>query len=187
MRRLFLLLLIYIFGEHKTSSGKQVMRGYKDLFCSSRRRKSEDLFFFFFSLHLISWTTKIAAPSNYWARFCSSNNSAREGLGLPTCGPSAEIIAHPCSKLMNSNGEVISNTLAIAEVFNEFFTNVGKTMATLLPSVGSNNSKNFVFSKNKASNYIFLSSCSPQEVYHVINQLKEKKYGAPFGKKLFVL
>ena len=35
----FFLLLIYIFGEHKTSSGKQVMRGYKDLFCSSRRRK----------------------------------------------------------------------------------------------------------------------------------------------------
>ena len=93
----------------------------------------------------------------------------------------------PPSKLMNSNGEVISNPLAIAAEFNKFFTNVGKTMATLLPSVESNNSKNFVFSKNKASNYIFLSSCSPQEVYHVINQLKEKKYGASFGKKLFVL
>ena len=76
---------------------------------------------------------------------------------------------------MNSNGEIISNPLAIAEEFNEFFTNVGKTMATLLPTVGSNNSKNIVFSKNKASNSIFLSPCSPQEVYHLINQLKEKK------------
>ena len=41
-------------------------------------------------------------------------------------------------------------------------------------TVGSNNSKNIVFSKNKASNSIFLSPCSPQEVYHLINQLKEK-------------
>ena len=32
-----------------------------------------------------------------------------------------------------------------------------------------------VCSKNKASNSIFLSPCSPQEVYHLINQLKEKK------------
>ena len=81
----------------------------------------------------------------------------------------------PPSKLMNSDNEVISNPLAIAEEFNDFFTNVGKSMATLLPAVGSNNSKNIVFSKNKASNSIFLSPCNPQEVYHVINQLKEKK------------
>ena len=81
----------------------------------------------------------------------------------------------PPSKLMNSNGEVTSNSLAIAEEFNELFTNVGKTMATSLPTVGSNNSKNIVFSKNKASNSTFLSPCSPQEVYHLINQLKEKK------------
>ena len=81
----------------------------------------------------------------------------------------------PPSKLMNSNGEAISNPLAIAEEFNEFFTNVGKAMATLLPTVGSNNSKNIVFSKNKASNSIFLSPCSHQEVCHLINQLKEKK------------
>ena len=70
---------------------------------------------------------------------------------------------------MNSNVEVISNPLVLAEEFNEFFTNVGKTMATLLPTVGSNNSKNVVFSKNKASNSIFLSPCSPQEVYHLPN------------------
>ena len=81
----------------------------------------------------------------------------------------------PPSKLMNSDSEVISNPLAIAEEFNDFFTKVGKPMATLLPAVGSNNSKNIVFSRNKASNSIFLSPCSPQEVYHVINQLKEKK------------
>ena len=81
----------------------------------------------------------------------------------------------PPFKLMNSNGVIISNPLAIAEEFNECFTNVGKTMATLLPTVGSNNSKNIVFSKNKASNSIFLSPCSPQEVYHLINQLKEEK------------
>ena len=73
----------------------------------------------------------------------------------------------PPSKLMNSNGEVISNPLAIAEEFNEFFTNVGKTMATFLPAVGSNNSKNIVFSKNKANNSIFLLPCSPQEVHHL--------------------
>ena len=81
----------------------------------------------------------------------------------------------PPSELMNSNGEIISNRLAIAEEFNEFLPMWEKRWPHCLPTVGSNNSKNIVFSKNKASNSIFLSPRSPQEVYHLINQLKEKK------------
>ena len=81
----------------------------------------------------------------------------------------------PPSKLMNPNGEVILNLLAIAEEFNEFFTNVGKTMATLLPTVGSNNSKNIVFSKNKASKFYFSVTMQPLRSLPFDQPIKRKK------------
>ena len=92
-------------------------------------------FFFFFFFFFLVWTTKIAAPSNCWARFCSSNNSAREELGLPTCGPSAEIIAHPCSKLCaRAHGfqRLRTRVNYCAQTYNEAMFSAGKLRKIVL-------------------------------------------------------
>ena len=69
------------------------------------------------------------------------------------------------SKLINRNGTVITNHQTIADEFNKYFVNVGKSMADLIAPGSSNksNSNSCVWSSNKASNSIFLSPCSPKK------------------------
>ena len=69
----------------------------------------------------------------------------------------------PPSKLMNSNGEVISNPVAKVEEFNEFFTNAKKTMATLPPAVGNNNSKTLSFQRTKLVTPFFCHHAVPKK------------------------
>ena len=67
--------------------------------------RSEDLFFFFFRFYVISGGNlddENCGPFKSLGTLLFIYYSAREGLGLPTCGPSAEIIAHPWSMVMCS-------------------------------------------------------------------------------------
>ena len=74
------------------------------------------------------------------------------------------------SKVINEDGVVIANPQAIAEEFNKYFINVGKSMADLLVPGSSNdsNSNSYDFSPNNASNSIFLFPCSLQEIFNTI-------------------
>ena len=81
------------------------------------------------------------------------------------------------TKVINEDGVVITNPQAIAEEFNKYFTNLGKSMADLIVPVSSNNSNSYsyAFPSKRASNFIFLFPCSPQEVFNTIKLLKNGK------------
>ena len=77
------------------------------------------------------------------------------------------------SKLVTSNGHTVTDEETIAEEFNSYFVNIGKSMADAI-SPGS--ACNFNFSAtNKNSNSLFLTRSCPQEVFNVIKKLKTKK------------
>ena len=81
------------------------------------------------------------------------------------------------SKLINKDDTVITNHQTIADEFNKYFANVGKSIADLITPGSSikSYSNSYVWSSNKAKNSIFLSPCSPPEVYNEIAKLKIKK------------
>ena len=77
------------------------------------------------------------------------------------------------SKLVTSNGHTFTDEETIAEAFNSYFVNIGKSMADAI-SPGS--ACNFNFSAtNKNSNLLFLTPSCPQEFFNVIKKLKTKK------------
>ena len=77
------------------------------------------------------------------------------------------------SKLVTSNGHTVTDEETIAEEFNSYFVNIGKSMADAI-SPGS--TCNFNFSAtNKNSNSLFLMPSCPQEVFNVTKKLKTKK------------
>ena len=77
------------------------------------------------------------------------------------------------SKLVTSDGHTVTDEGTIAEEFNSYFVNIGKSMADAI-SPGS--AWNFNFSAtNKNSNSLFLTPSCPQEVLNVIKKLKTKK------------
>ena len=81
------------------------------------------------------------------------------------------------SKLMSKDGTVIANHQTIADKFNKYFVNVGKSIANLIAAGSSNKSysNSYVWSSRKASSSIFLSPSSLQEVHNGIVKLKIKK------------
>ena len=74
------------------------------------------------------------------------------------------------SEVIDEDGVVITNPQAIAERFNKYFINVGKSMANLIVPDNSNNSNSssYAFSSNNASNSIFLFPCSLREMFNII-------------------
>ena len=76
------------------------------------------------------------------------------------------------SKLVTSNGHTVTDEETIAEEFNSYFVNSGKSMAD---AISSGLARNFNFSAtNKNSNSLFLTPSCPQEVFNVIKKLKIK-------------
>ena len=77
------------------------------------------------------------------------------------------------SKLVTSNGHTVTDEETIAEEFNCYFVNIGKSMAdAILPGSACN----FNFSAtNKNCNLLFLTPSCPQEIFNVIKKLKTKK------------
>ena len=77
------------------------------------------------------------------------------------------------SKLVTSNGHTVTGEETIAEEFNIYFVNIGKSMANAI-SPDSACKLNFS-ATNKNSNSLFLTPSCPQEVFNVIKKLKTKK------------
>ena len=76
------------------------------------------------------------------------------------------------SKLVTSNCHTVTDEETIAEEFNSYFVDIGKSMADAI-STGS--ACNFNFSstnKNRNSNSLFLAPSCPQEVFNVIKKQK---------------
>ena len=77
------------------------------------------------------------------------------------------------SKLVTSIGHTVTDEETIAEEFNSYFVDIGKSMAEAI-SPGS--ACNFNFSAtNKNSNSLSLTPSCSQEVFNVIKKLKTKK------------
>ena len=77
------------------------------------------------------------------------------------------------SKLVTSYRHTVTDEKTIAEEFNCYFVNIGKSMADAI-SPGSACKLNFS-ATNKNSNSLFLTPSCPQEVFNVIKKLKTKK------------
>ena len=77
------------------------------------------------------------------------------------------------SKLVTSNGHTVTDKETIAEELNNYFVNIGKSIADAI-SPGSACNLNFS-ATNKNNNSLFLTSSCPQEVFNVIKKLKTKK------------
>ena len=77
------------------------------------------------------------------------------------------------SKLFTSNGHTITDEETMAEEFNSYFVNIGKSMTD---AITPGSACNFNFSAtNKNSNSLFLTPSCPQEVFNIIKKLKTKK------------
>ena len=77
------------------------------------------------------------------------------------------------SKLVTSNGHTVTDEETIAEEFNSYFVNIGKSMADAI-SPGSACYFNFS-ATNKNSNSLFLTPSCPREIFNVVKKLKTKK------------
>ena len=79
----------------------------------------------------------------------------------------------PPNKLNTTLGYTIINQQSIAEEFNNYFVNIGKSMANSI--VSDKTSNKIKFKVNTTSNSFFQSPCSPQEVFDLIKKLKNKR------------
>ena len=70
-----------------------------------------------------------------------------------------------------SNGSTISDNKAIAEYFNNFFVNVGPTLAKNIPTC-SNNFESFL--SNRVDESIFLNPVTDEEILAIVQNSKSK-------------
>ena len=70
------------------------------------------------------------------------------------------------------NNQIINDPVQIANAMNNFFTNIGPDLAKKCQN-SDNSFMNFMGESNKQSMYLFKTS--PNEVYKLINKLKNKK------------
>ena len=81
-----------------------------------------------------------------------------------------------CSKISSEfyrNGSILNDKISIANAFNDYFVNIGPTLASQIPGL-SINYRNFMPEQNKMS--FFLSPTEESEVKKIIAELKD---GAP--------
>ena len=81
-----------------------------------------------------------------------------------------------CSKISSEfyrNGSILNDKISIANAFNDYFVNIGPTLASQIPDLGINYRK-FMPEQNKMS--FFLSPTEESEVKKIIAELKD---GAP--------
>ena len=77
------------------------------------------------------------------------------------------------TKLVTTTGDTVTDRQSIAEIFNNYFVNVGKSMAN---STESNKLSNAIRTNvNSTSSSFFASPCTSQEVYDLIKKLMNKK------------
>ena len=78
----------------------------------------------------------------------------------------------PITKLLNKNNKCIENRQEMTEEFNNFFPNIGPTLANKIPSA---NICNPIVDSSSHQNSFFLERISPIEVFREIMHLKENK------------
>ena len=74
---------------------------------------------------------------------------------------------------LNINNQIINDPVQIANTMNNYFTNIGPDLAKKFQNSTDNNFMNFMGESNKQSMYMFKTN--PNEVYKLINKLKNKK------------
>ena len=82
----------------------------------------------------------------------------------------------PITKLLNKNNKCIENSQEMTEEFNDFFLNIGPTLANKIPSA---NICNPIVDSSSHQNSFFLEPISPIEVFREIMHLKENKVNGP--------
>ena len=76
------------------------------------------------------------------------------------------------NKLIDENGQEITNDNDIADKFNEYFSNIASNLKSGIEKDASNNYGAFL--KNAVSNSIYVRPVQPQEVNDIIGKLKNK-------------
>ena len=86
-------------------------------------------------------------------------------------------------ELIDKEGNAISSPKPMANLLNDYFNNIGNSLAKKLPLRG--NPMNFM--KKDIQNSIFLFNTSVEEVYKLINKLSIKKSSGPDGVTGYLL
>ena len=80
------------------------------------------------------------------------------------------------TKILSDTGCTITGPQAITEEFNKFFVSAGKRMAAKISAHNKPpDSQSNINKIQKISNSVFLSPCTPQEVFDLITKLKDRK------------
>jgi hypothetical protein len=72
------------------------------------------------------------------------------------------------------NGKMVTDKMSIANSFNEFYVNVGSSLASKIPSTNINPTS-YILNENKHS--MFLTPVTHSEIFKIINDLKETSAG----------
>ena len=111
------------------------------------------------------------ARTIYYRAKINRNKSSTKGLWQATneiCGKSF-IENNSITQVVDKEGNMISDDREKAEMLNKFFCSVGKTLASEI-------TKNPLELKEKnLENSIFLTPCTPNEIFKIINELKLNK------------
>ena len=80
------------------------------------------------------------------------------------------------TKILSDTGCTITGPQAITEEFNKFFVSAGKMMAAKISAHNKPpDSQSNINKIKKISNSVFLSPCTPQEMFDLITKLKDRK------------
>jgi predicted CopG family antitoxin len=82
------------------------------------------------------------------------------------------------NEIVNENGIRVFDNDVISNIFNDHFGDVGKKMATKIPTVAVLPDS---FINSNTNNSLFLHPCTPQEIYKTVASLKNKRSSGSDG------
>ena len=76
--------------------------------------------------------------------------------------------------MIDKKGNIISTPSSIAEHFNEYFTNIASNIKSTIGDIKTQSDNHQKFLRQREKKQIFLDKVFPQEVFSIINSLKNK-------------
>ena len=98
-------------------------------------------------------------------------------------------------KLMDENGMLVSDPSNVSNIFNDYFSTLGTTVQSKIPTESSCNFKSYLNKRGKDGKLIinpngcsfFLTATGPDEVQKIIERLDTSKSTGPCGLPVFLL
>ena len=110
--------------------------------------------------------TQLLHNSSPWPPHFEGQDATNPSWGITTNRSAAVAAITPWPR----NGSILNDKISIANAFNDYFVNIGPTLASKIPDLGMNYRK-FMPEQNEMS--FFLSPTEESEVKKIIAELKD--------------